>query len=75
MKRKQTTQKGSLVYLNGGEDLKIMLNRVEKAGEKIALTKSAISQDHGFYALFIDTEGNKVALHSFVDASYKVFYN
>lgn len=58
------SQEGSLIYLNSGEDLNKMRNRVEEAGGKIALAKSAISPDHGFYALFIDTEGNKVALHS-----------
>lgn len=54
---------GSLVYLNGGNDLAVVLSRVEKAGGKILLPKTSIGQN-GFMAHFEDTEGNKVALHS-----------
>lgn len=54
---------GSLVYLNGGNDLAVVLSRVEKAGGKILLPKTSIRQN-GFMAHFEDTEGNKVALHS-----------
>jgi len=55
---------GVLIYLNGGEDLSEMLARVEPAGGKVIVPKSKISDDIGFYATFIDTEGNKLALHS-----------
>jgi len=54
---------GTLVYLNGGEDLSVPLSKVESAGGKITLAKTAIG-DNGFMAHFIDTEGNKLALHS-----------
>lgn len=54
---------GSLVYLNGGEDLSVPLSKVEAAGGKILMPKTAIGQN-GFMAHFIDSEGNKVALHS-----------
>lgn len=54
---------GSLVYLNGGDDLSGPLSRVESAGGKIVLPKTSIGQN-GFMAHFMDTEGNKVALHS-----------
>ncbi len=54
---------GSLVYLNGGDDLSFPLSKVEKAGGKIVMPKTSIG-DNGFIAHFIDTEGNKVALHS-----------
>jgi predicted enzyme related to lactoylglutathione lyase len=57
-------QNGTLVYLNGGSDLNIVLNRVEKAGGKIVLPKTLINPELGFFAIFIDSEGNKVALHS-----------
>jgi len=59
----EPSQTGSLVYLNGGEDLNHMLSKVETAGGKIILPKTAIGQN-GFMAHFIDTEGNKVAFHS-----------
>jgi uncharacterized protein len=54
---------GSLVYLNGGEDLLHVLNRIEKAGGKILQPKTSIGEN-GFVAYFEDTEGNKVGLHS-----------
>lgn len=55
---------GTLVYLNGGEDLQQVLDRVEPAGGKIVRSKSPISPEHGFFALIEDTEGNVVGLHS-----------
>lgn len=60
----EPNDKGSLVYLNGGEDLSDALSRVEKAGGKVIVPKTQISPEIGHFALFIDTEGNKVALHS-----------
>lgn len=54
---------GSTVYLNGGEDLNVALNKVEAAGGKIFMPKMDIDEN-GFIAQFIDTEGNRVALHS-----------
>ena len=60
----EPTDKGSLIYLNGGEDLAAPLSRVEKAGGKVIVPKTQITPEIGFFALFIDTEGNKVALHS-----------
>jgi uncharacterized protein len=54
---------GSLVYLNGGDDLSTVLSKVEAAGGKILLPKTAIGPN-GFIAYFVDTEGNKVGLHS-----------
>ena len=47
----EPTNKGSLVYLNGGEDLGIMLSKVEQAGGKIILPKTAIGPN-GFMAHF-----------------------
>jgi uncharacterized protein len=55
---------GTTVYLNGGDDLAPMLSRVERAGGSIAVPKTEIGNDFGFFAHFIDTEGNKVGLHS-----------
>ncbi len=54
---------GVLIYLNGGEDLNGPLSKVEQAGGKILLPKTSIG-GNGFMALFFDTEGNKIALHS-----------
>lgn len=54
---------GALLYLNGGADLAVPLGRVEAAGGKVLTGKTAIGE-HGFMAVFLDTEGNRVALHS-----------
>ena len=55
---------GALVYLNCNPDLAPALARVEKAGGKVIVPKTQISPEFGHFALFIDTEGNKVGLHS-----------
>jgi predicted enzyme related to lactoylglutathione lyase len=54
---------GALIYFNGGEDLAVPLSRVEAAGGKILVPKTAIGAN-GFMARFTDTEGNIVAFHS-----------
>lgn len=54
---------GTLVYLNC-DDLANELNRIEKAGGTILQKKTQISEEHGYMGLFVDTEGNRVALHS-----------
>jgi predicted enzyme related to lactoylglutathione lyase len=60
----EPSAKGTLVYLNGGDELSTVLSRVEAAGGSIVLPKTPIGRN-GFMAHFIDTEGNKVGLHSF----------
>lgn len=55
---------GTLLYLNGGDDLSEVLAKVEPAGGKVIVPKTNIGPDMGNFAIFIDTEGNKVALHS-----------
>lgn len=54
---------GSVLYLNGGEDLSTPLSRVEKAGGKIVMPKTSIGAN-GYMAHFVDTEGNRIAFHS-----------
>ena len=54
---------GINVYLNGGDDLNVVLRKVEAAGGKVTLPKTNIGEN-GFMAFFTDTEGNKVGLHS-----------
>ena len=60
----EPSSSGSLVYLNGGEDLSTPLGRVEKAGGAVVMPKTKISDEIGFIAMFTDTEGNRVAFHS-----------
>ena len=57
------TESGSLVYFSAGEDLSNVLVKVENAGGKVTLPKTAIGEN-GFIAHLIDSEGNKIGLHS-----------
>jgi hypothetical protein len=52
------------IYFNGGQDLSDPLSRVEAAGGKILTPKTLIGGEMGYYALFLDTEGNRVGLYS-----------
>lgn len=54
---------GSLIYLNAGNDLDGVLGRVELAGGRVIMTKTHINDASGNFALFIDSEGNRLALH------------
>jgi predicted enzyme related to lactoylglutathione lyase len=54
---------GAIIYLNGNPDLQQVLNRVEKAGGKITMAKTAIGAN-GFMGFFMDSEGNNIGLHS-----------
>jgi predicted enzyme related to lactoylglutathione lyase len=60
----EPSNKGVLLYLNGGDDLAVPLSKVEGAGGTVVLAKTKISDEIGFYAIFIDSEGNRLALHS-----------
>ncbi len=55
---------GVTIYFNGGDDLQLILNKVEDSGGSIAVPKTSHADGIGFFALFIDTEGNRVGLHS-----------
>ena len=55
---------GPLVYLNGNPNLQTVLDRVEGAGGNIMVPKTQISSEYGYMAVFQDTEGNRIALHS-----------
>jgi len=61
---KPSSTEGPLVYLNANPDVQIVLDRIEAAGGKIMVPKTQISPEYGYMAVFIDTEGNRVALHS-----------
>jgi hypothetical protein len=55
---------GVIVYLNGNPDLKTVLDKIESAGGRIIMPKTEITPEIGYMAFFIDSEGNRVALHS-----------
>ena len=54
---------GTLIYLNAGNDMDAILGRIDLAGGRVIMPKSLISESAGSFALFIDSEGNRVALH------------
>ncbi len=53
---------GTLVYLNASPDIGTVINRIEPAGGQVVVPKTQIIA--GYIAVFIDTEGNRVALHA-----------
>ncbi|MGQ7870979.1 VOC family protein [Sunxiuqinia sp. sy24] len=55
---------GTKVYLNGGSDLSQILDRVNLADGKIIQAKTKITDEIGYFAVFEDTEGNHICLHS-----------
>ncbi len=61
---KPSSSEGPLVYLNANPDVQVVLDKVESAGGKIVVDKTEISPEYGFMAVFLDTEGNRVAIHS-----------
>ena len=60
----QPSANGVTIYLNGGENLQIVLDKVEENGGKIVVPKTPHADESGYFAIFLDTEGNKLGLHS-----------
>jgi predicted enzyme related to lactoylglutathione lyase len=58
------SQEGTMVYLNASPDLQEVLSKIEGAGGKVLVPKTQITPEYGYMAVFIDSEGNRVALHS-----------
>jgi predicted enzyme related to lactoylglutathione lyase len=59
----EPSEKGTLVYFSC-ENLQEELDRVIAAGGTIRQVKTLISPGHGNMAVIIDSEGNRIALHS-----------
>lgn len=55
---------GVTIYLNGGDNLQIILDKVERNGGKIIIPKTPHADESGYFAIFHDSEGNKIGLHS-----------
>lgn len=60
----KTSGDGTIVYLDAGDDLQKVADKIEANSGNVIMPKSAIAPEKGFYAMFIDTEGNKLGLHS-----------
>lgn len=55
---------GAKIYLNANDGMEGILAKIEAAGAKVTMPKTLISEEVGYMAFFIDTEGNAVGLHS-----------
>lgn len=60
----QPSADGITIYLNGGDNLQTMLDKVEENGGKVIVPKTPHADDSGYFALFHDSEGNRMGLHS-----------
>lgn len=54
---------GVLIYFSS-TDIQVELSKIVSAGGVILVHRRMIAEDIGFMAVFIDTEGNRIALHS-----------
>jgi uncharacterized protein len=61
---KPSVTDGPLIYLNGNPNVQTIIDKVEAAGGKIMVPKTQISPEYGYMAVFVDTEGNRIGLHS-----------
>lgn len=59
----RVSENGTLLYFNGGEDLSVPLAKVSEAGGLVLQEKTSVGEN-GFMAIFQDTEGNRLAMHS-----------
>jgi len=54
-----------VVYLNGGANLAPALSRAESLGSEVLWPKTPIKDgEAGYFAQFVDSEGNRVGLYS-----------
>ena len=58
------SEHGVAIYLNANPDIQTVINRIEPAGGKVVIPKTQISPEVGYMAFFLDTEGNRLALHA-----------
>lgn len=63
MKDRKPSMDGPQVYLNCEGRLDIAISQVELSGGKVLQPKHPIGP-YGFRAIVLDTEGNRIALHS-----------
>lgn len=54
---------GTLIYFSS-KNCEIELNRVKDAGGEVQISKRLIAPDIGYMGVFLDSEGNRIAIHS-----------
>ncbi len=56
---------GPVIYFTAHSgDLSNELSRIEEAGGKVLVPKTLITDEIGYFGIFLDTEGNRLAIHS-----------
>lgn len=55
---------GAVVYLNANPSIQQVIDKIEANGGKVVMPKTQISPEIGCMAFFVDTEGNRMALHA-----------
>jgi predicted enzyme related to lactoylglutathione lyase len=56
---------GTIIYFNPGDELDTILNKVPALGAEIHIGKAKIqAEGRGYFALILDTEGNRIGLYS-----------
>lgn len=57
-------KEGVIINLNAGKEFDATINKISDNGGKIITPKTPVkSGDQGYYALFIDSEGNRMGLN------------
>ncbi|MBL0912737.1 MAG: VOC family protein [Bacteroidia bacterium] len=55
---------GPVIYLNANPDIQAVIDRIEGAGGKVLMPRTEIGDNMGYMAFFVDSEGNRMALHA-----------
>lgn len=55
---------GVTIYLDGGKDLQRIVDKIEKSGGQVIVPKTPHADESGYFAMFLDTEGNRLGLNS-----------
>jgi len=55
---------GVIIYLNANPHIQVIIDRIEANGGTIIMPRTMINEQVGYMAFFIDTEGNRIALHA-----------
>ncbi len=55
---------GPVIYLNANPAIKTVEDKIPEAGGMVIMPSTHISDEIGYMAFFIDTEGNRMALHA-----------
>lgn len=55
---------GPVIYLNANPAIQTVADKIETAGGKVIMPVTHINDQIGYMAFFIDTEGNRMAIHA-----------